>query len=321
MARETRLFRVGDWALDVPVPNPGLQKWLNGPECEAALKDVVEEIYRYYINYLPVKTGRLRSKASTVVKRVGVPGQTRRYHGWVTNSALSYRKTKGKPYPRFIEYGKANVDAEGNRTGTRTKAGMQLRNAAWQVANRRFGAQAAAAVLGGMSGAGTDLGQARPAPKRDSGGTPTPVEKLAELAKGTPRKKQLSPQEKEARRVAMINAQRSRMGGNPQPPQQRPPQQRPPQPPAPSPRAQPPQRPTAPPRAQPPQPPQPPRPAQPPQPPRPRPNPPAPAAPSLPPGYKSNPKGKGSQVINSKGQFTRVGPPKSPSARKPRRRK
>ena len=257
MARETRLFRVGDWALDVPVPNPGLQKWLNGPECEAALKDVVEEIYRYYINYLPVKTGRLRSKASTVVKRVGVPGQTRRYHGWVTNSALSYRKTKGKPYPRFIEYGKANVDAEGNRTGTRTKAGMQLRNAAWQVANRRFGAQAAAAVLGGMSGAGTDLGQARPAPKRDSGGTPTSVERLAELAKGTPRKKQLSPQEKEARRVAMINAQRARrageaenkearrvarLGNSPQPPQPRTPQ--------------PPQRPTAPPRAQPPQPPQ-----------------------------------------------------------------
>jgi hypothetical protein len=301
MARETRLLRVGDWALDVPVPNPGLQKWLNGPECEAALKDVVEEIYRYYINYLPVKTGRLRGKASTVVKRVGVPGQTRRYHGWVTNSALSYRKTKGKPYPRFIEYGKANVDAEGNRTGTRTKAGMQLRNAAWQVANRRFGAQAAAAVLGGMSGAGTDLGQARPAPKRVPSGTvPTSVEKLAELAKGTPRKKQLSPQEKEARRVAMINAQRARMGGNPQPPQQRPPQQRPPQPSPPPPRAQPPQ---------------------PPQPPRPRPKPPAPAAPSLPPGYKSNPKGKGSQVINSKGQFTRVGPPKPPSARKPRRRK
>ena len=211
-----RLLRVGDWALDIPIPNPALQEWLNGPECEAALREITGEIFRLYVNYLPRRTGTLRRGAGTMIQRMAVPGQTERWYGWVTNRALSYRKTKGKPYPRFIEYGKANVDEHGNPTGTRTPAGMQLRNAAYKVAERRMGtaSEAARAVLGGMSGAGTSHHQAHPA-KRPT--LKDPLEQMKAAAQGNPRRGSLTQQDKNrirAEREAQAKAMRERMAAN-----------------------------------------------------------------------------------------------------------
>lgn len=239
---ETRLYHVGDkWALDVPIPNPGLQEWLNGPECEAQLKRITGEIYGYYVNALPQKTGNLREGAGTMVVRRGVPGQTERFHGWVTNRALSYRKTKGQPYPRFIEYGKANVALppgykarktkkglmvfdERNRfaskklyqrTGTRTKAGYQLRWAAEKVANRRL-TEAAMLATGGMSGAGTEHHQARPAVPRPSNATAAAPATM-DLTKA-PKRRNLTLQEKAALRAKRDAEVRARFNANKKPP-------------------------------------------------------------------------------------------------------
>jgi hypothetical protein len=126
-----RLFRVGDWGLDVPIPNPGLQKWLNSSEAKVQIDRVTREVFVAYQNSLPVKEGVLRAGARAGVGKRKYPGQSERYYGWVVNKALSYRPTTGQPYPRFIEYGKANAD------GTRTRAGHQLLRAAYLVAARR----------------------------------------------------------------------------------------------------------------------------------------------------------------------------------------
>lgn len=168
---KNRLLRIGDWALDVPIPNPGLQAWLNSPQAKAALENVAQEVYRTYYNTLPKRSrrksrkgdpppGTLKRGAFHGVGQRTYPGQTQRYYAWVGNRALSYRKTMGKPYPRFIEYGKANPD------GTRTRAGYHLRRAAAMAAKSRGFDEAAMSLLGGDSGAGTDYGQARPARKR-----------------------------------------------------------------------------------------------------------------------------------------------------------
>jgi hypothetical protein len=240
---ENRLYHVADkWALDIPIPNPGLQEWLNGPECKAQLIKITGEIFDLYVNVLPVKKGKLRKGAGTKVKRAGVPGQTERYHGWVINRALSYRPTKGQPYPRFIEYGKANValpegyraiktkkglqvrDAKGRiaskklyyKTGKRTKAGYQLRWAAETVANRRLSA-AAALALGGDSGAGTEHHQARPAAPRP----PTPQQRSSratmELTKA-PTRRNLTERERADARARREAETRARFNANKKPP-------------------------------------------------------------------------------------------------------
>jgi hypothetical protein len=118
----------------IPIPNPALQEWLNGPEAFKAVKDVVDKVWVAYQNELPVRTGNLRygfenvdeaavayaegqRGAYRVVKRGGwiaaegggagsATYMEERWMGWVGNNALSYNKKKDQPYPRFIEYGK-----------------------------------------------------------------------------------------------------------------------------------------------------------------------------------------------------------------------
>lgn len=222
---ENRLYRVGDkWALDIPIPNPGLQEWLNGPECEAQLRKVTTEIYNLYVNALPEKKGVLRKGAGTKVARRGEPGQTERFHGWVTNRALSYRKTEGKPYPRFIEYGRKNKSGVG-----RSKAGYQLRWAAETVAHRRLSAAAMVAMggesgsvfLDGDSGAGTEHHQARPAIRRPSTATqaaPASIE-LTKAPKRTGTRLTLQEKAKlRAQREAQAAAVRASMNTNKKPP-------------------------------------------------------------------------------------------------------
>lgn len=160
-----RLLRIGDWGLDVQIPNPALQEWLNSEECRVALEKIAQEVYRHYRNFLPASRANpkipgsgmenLKKGAFSRVGRRTYPGQTERYYAWVGNRALSYKATKGKPYPRFIEYGKTNAD------GTRTKAGAQLRRAMIAVADRRGATAAAVAYLG--DNYNPSMHQARPA--------------------------------------------------------------------------------------------------------------------------------------------------------------
>lgn len=167
-----RLLRIGDWGLDVQIPNPALQEWLNSEECERALAKIAADVRRAYVNYLPRRRGVLKGGAFQGVGRRTPPGGTQRWYAWVGNRALSYRATKGQPYPRFIEYGKANTD------GTRTGGGYQLHNAALLVARGRSAAAyaAATAYLGGGN-FNPEMHKARPAvPKSE-------IEKMRAAAK------------------------------------------------------------------------------------------------------------------------------------------
>lgn len=159
---KNRLFRVGDWELDVQIPNPALQAWLNGPEAKAAIEKLTRQVYVAYVNALPEITSTLKKGAKPGVGRRKYPGQSERYYGWVINSALSYRPREGEPYPRFIEYGKKNAD------GSRTKAGHHLLRAAYEVARARGVPAAQLAGLTSQLEANPALHQARPAKKRKS---------------------------------------------------------------------------------------------------------------------------------------------------------
>lgn len=207
-----RLIRVGDWGLDIPVPNPGLQEWLNSEQARVALTEIAQEIYRAYVNYLPASRAKsnipgsgmrnLKKGAFSGVGRRNYPGQTERYYAWVGNRALSYKATKGKPYPRFIEYGKANAD------GSRTGGGYQLRNAMLSVANRRGVGEAAMAYLGGGSHYNPAMHQARPAiPKSE-------IEKMRELAKGDRGIAERAAATRRRQEAAKRNAARSRANIN-----------------------------------------------------------------------------------------------------------
>jgi hypothetical protein len=206
---DSRLLRVGDWALDVAVPNKALAAWLNGPEAEAQLKRVADEIYRAYKNSLPRRTGNLKRGAYRKVERRKLPRQTERYYAWIGNEALSYRKKEGQPYPRAIEYGRKT------KSGGRTKAGYQLRLAAAEVARRRGLDDAATAMLGGMSGAGTAHHQARPAQLSEE-----QLARMREMASGgNTRRRPMTLQEKAAERarreqIARQRAARSRANMN-----------------------------------------------------------------------------------------------------------
>lgn len=231
-----RLIRVGDWGLDIPVPNPGLQEWLNSEQARVALTEIAQEIYRAYVNYLPASRAKsnipgsgmrnLKKGAFSGVGRRNYPGQTERYYAWVGNRALSYKATKGKPYPRFIEYGKANAD------GSRTGGGYQLRNAMLSVANRRGVGDAAMAYLGGGSHYNPAMHQARPAMSEAK------AEELRRLAShqgprrgsGDVRSADQKRRQERARReeIARRNAQRFRQNFNniknaPKPPKNNPP--------------------------------------------------------------------------------------------------
>ena len=78
-----------------------------------------------YRETLPVVTGNLRRAPICHVTRGGWGTQEDRWFGYVGNAALSYRTLQGKPYPRYIEYGKRGAPAEG-----------QLRRAAGLISGR-----------------------------------------------------------------------------------------------------------------------------------------------------------------------------------------
>lgn len=227
---DARLLRVGDYIFDVPIPNPALQEWLNSEDARKAIGRVVHEIRIAYTNYLPERTGALRAGTDAWVGRRTYPGQTERFYGWVGNRALSYRKRRGQPYPRFIEYGKANVapnpgyrriktkagwrtmgpdgrwakrEVAYHRTGTRTGGGYQLHNAALLVARQR-GEVMEAAALSYLTGGGTfnpAHHTVRPAqPHVDR------LERMRQLAKGD---RSMAERAAETRRRDQINRERA----------------------------------------------------------------------------------------------------------------
>lgn len=111
--------------IDIPVPNPALADWLTGPQCKAIVTEVTTDIYLAYRNTLPVITGNLQEGADMDVEIGGFGEDHDRWMGRVYNRALSYRRTRGKPYPRYIEYGKPSRGVPGQ---------YQLRRAAHLVA-------------------------------------------------------------------------------------------------------------------------------------------------------------------------------------------
>jgi len=115
-------------------PNPELEKILIGDEVRKKVADVTSQVLTAYINLLPESEADLKVPGSGErnLKRganmrmvVMDSGEGPRWHGWVINTALSYRPQKGKPYPRYIEYGKPTRDIDG---------GHQLREAAALIA-------------------------------------------------------------------------------------------------------------------------------------------------------------------------------------------
>jgi hypothetical protein len=197
-----RLRRTGD--VDIPIPNPGLAKWLVSPACEVAVRDAAQRVYNAYYQALPSSKRDPKVKGSgqqRLKKGAGiyVEIQNDRWQSWVINKALSYRPTKKKPYPRFIEYGKKNRD------GSRSNAGHQLRDAAMRVFGNKMGAADGIGLAGEYSpGSGrSELleGRARPARK------PAPPPKTLNVM-----------QQKAARRAALEEAARNRFKKPPPPP-------------------------------------------------------------------------------------------------------
>lgn len=113
---ESRLRRIS-----IPTPNRGLAEWLKGSECRAMVEAATMEIFAVYQNSLPARTGTLRAGAYYTVDHGGWGAEQDRWFGWVGNRALSYRKTRGYLYGRFIEWGKPTRGIPGQH---------QLRNAA-----------------------------------------------------------------------------------------------------------------------------------------------------------------------------------------------
>ena len=144
------LRRTGD--TEIQIPNPALEAWLMSEDCRKEVLRVTNLIMVAYKNLLPYETGNLKAGAGAGIKN-GPP----RPVGYVLNKALSYRPTKGQPYPRFIEYGKPTKGIRG---------GHQLVRAAEMVAGNALERarirDAEVAVAGGMSGAGTEHHQANP---------------------------------------------------------------------------------------------------------------------------------------------------------------
>lgn len=99
--------------ININIPNDQLSKWLLGPQCKAAVTKVTAEIYSIYVSSLPVVTGNLRGGADMYVDHGGWGVDQDRWFGFIGNHALSYRNTKGQPYPRFIEYGKPTKGIDG----------------------------------------------------------------------------------------------------------------------------------------------------------------------------------------------------------------
>lgn len=101
--------------INVPVPNKDLGEWLAGSECRGKIENITSLIYTAYVNYLPAsEPGQWKGSGRRVLKRGAYMnvalghewGGGVRWFGYVGNRALSYRKTRNQPYPRFIEYGK-----------------------------------------------------------------------------------------------------------------------------------------------------------------------------------------------------------------------
>ena len=128
-----------DTRLRLVYPNPEIAKILVGPAVKKKIAEVTSLVLTAYINLLPESEEEKR-RDGTIVKGSGQRNLKRgasmrmqvmdtgggpRWHGWVVNTALSYRPTKGQPYPRFIEYGKPKRNISG---------GYQLRQAAALVA-------------------------------------------------------------------------------------------------------------------------------------------------------------------------------------------
>lgn len=163
---DSRLYRVPDFERwNIPIPNAALEEFLVSDKCKEAVERIAIEVMRAYVGLLPEsQPGQWAGSGKRTLKRgarVGMKLDSRlgtpRHTAWVLNKAVSYRKSVGQPYPRAIEYGNPATGAAG---------GHQLQRAAEMVAGKRV-QEAARAVLGGMSGAGTAHHQARPALKRN----------------------------------------------------------------------------------------------------------------------------------------------------------
>jgi hypothetical protein len=109
----------GKWSgnlrsVNIPIPNPGLGEWLIGPQCREIVKAVTESIWVIYENTLPASRfdpdipgsgERNLKRGANWDVNIGGFGHSDRWVGYVYNTALSYKKQKGQPYPRAIEYG------------------------------------------------------------------------------------------------------------------------------------------------------------------------------------------------------------------------
>lgn len=111
--------------INIPVPNADLARWLKGKQCRAEVERVTSQIFSYYQNSLPVRTGNLKAGADYYMDISGWGVEKDRWFGWVTNTARSYNKTRNEPYAGTVEYGNARFNIP---------AGNQLRNAAALVA-------------------------------------------------------------------------------------------------------------------------------------------------------------------------------------------
>jgi hypothetical protein len=200
-----RLRRTGD--IDIPIPNPALAKWLLSPECEVAVRNAAQQVYDAYYQALPMSKRDPKVKGSgqqRLKKGAGiyVEIQNDRWQSWVINKAMSYRPTKNKPYPRYIEYGKENRD------GSRSNAGHQLRDAAMRVFGNKMTAADGISSAGGYSpGSGrSELLEPRARPARKPAAPAAPPKILNVM------------QQKAARRAALEEAARNRFKKPPQPP-------------------------------------------------------------------------------------------------------
>ena len=97
--------------INVAVPNKQLADWMTGTECRQIVQRITTQIERLYYSNAPEITGNLKRGIGS---RVAIGGpRMDRYYGRVYNTALSYRKQKNKPYPRYVEYGKPSKGKRG----------------------------------------------------------------------------------------------------------------------------------------------------------------------------------------------------------------
>lgn len=96
---------------DFEIPNPGMAKWLLGPECREGVTKIAREIYTIYANTIPHQpTGNL--VANAYYEAIIGGEKNDRYIGVVGNRAESYRGQKGKPYARYVEGGTSKMPAQ-----------------------------------------------------------------------------------------------------------------------------------------------------------------------------------------------------------------